>query len=517
MTSARIKVVDLLSRLVEDKVVTKNDLVSLLGTSRHSVDVNTLEIALVEENVLSEDRLAEIVSQLSGRTMLDGSGYQVKDSIPVETASQYGALVVDAPELTVAFVEDTEENISGVCNYLGAPSVDVWLVTATAFARYRELLYSGRNYMDLPVARDIFQILDHAIDMDASDVHISVGVTPRVRASGVMRELQFRPLDRLWVREQVASLMPQALNPILESEKSADFAYTFGTARFRVNAAYDSRGHTLAMRKLPSEIPTPDEINLPEAIRQFTDYERGMVLVTGPTGSGKSTTLAALINDIVFNSSRHVITLEDPIEFRFPTNRRALVNQRELGTSFNSFSEGLRDALRQDPDVVLVGELRDADTIRTAVTAAETGHLVFGSLHTYDAPSTVMRLVNSFPANEQDAIRAQLSTLLRGVVSQTLVPRAGGKGRVAAHEVMVNTTAVASNLRKHDGHNQLKQTMQTAASEGMSTMEGSLARLVNSGQVTRSEAEFRARDRQEFQRMLEFYAQQGAKLRVNDL
>jgi twitching motility protein PilT len=261
----------------------------------------------------------------------------------------------------------------------------------------------------------------------------------------------------------------------------------------------------MTLRKLPSVIPTFDDLSAPDAIRRFAELERGLVLVTGPTGSGKSTTLAAIINAIITGSARHVITLEDPIEFRFPTDRASLVNQREYGSSFSDFPEGIRDSLRQDPDVILVGEMRDKQTIAAALTAASTGHLCLGTLHTSDAPQTVARIVNAFDSSERDEVRAQLAQMLKGVVSQTLLPRAGNKGRVAAYEILVANPAIATNLRKVGGENALKQTMQTAAREGMVTLEASLASLVRRGVVRKDEAEFRAQDVEEFQRALDFY------------
>jgi twitching motility protein PilT len=506
-----------LQHLIGIEELTRKDLISILGTQRSRVDLNTLSLALVASGVISEERLAAVIGSLSGKPLLDGSGLGVLSLLDAGAANKYGALIVDREPLTVAFIEDTPENIAGVSDSLGVEGFDIFLVTAPAFARYRDSLYSGKNYLDRENARDLSEILDNAIDNDASDVHISVGVPPRIRASGLLVETRYQPTDRKWMSEQISELLSERNQEELRTHFSTDLGYTFGTARFRVNVAKDSRGHTMALRRLPNTIPTPDDVGLPPAVRSFTEHERGLVLITGATGSGKSTTLAALLNQIVTQSARHVITLEDPIEFRFPENKKSLVNQRELGTSFHHFADGLRDALRQDPDVILVGELRDEETIHTAITAAETGHLVFATLHTYDAPSTIMRLVNSYPASEQDSVRSRLASLLRGVVSQTLVPRVSGKGRVAAHEIMINTVPIAANLRKHDGHSSLRQTIQTSSATGMITMEASLARLVTTGMVSRGEAEFRARDREDFQRMLEYYTATETKLRSHDI
>lgn len=509
-----ITALDIINRLVEDQIVTPEGLVSLLGKDRHTVTLNVLEMALVRANILSADNLTRIKSEISGRPAYLDSSIGVTDFLDKSASSTFGAIVLDRQPLTVAMVEDTPANVSGVAAALGNQNFEIWFITASDYALLREAAYSGRKLDRLPVAEDLAQILDIALAERASDVHIMAGVPPRLRVDGRLRELDFQPVDRGWVWDQVRSVCEPRHLDELAAEFSTDLAYTFGSFRFRVNIAMDINGYTMAMRQMPSTIPTPDEIDLPEVIRSFAHLEAGIVLVTGPTGSGKSTTLAAMLNEVVLTSRRHIITLEDPVEFRFSTRHAAQVNQRELGQSFDSFSAGLRDALRQDPDVILVGELRDMETIRTAVTAAETGHLVLGSLHTYDAASTIARMTNAVPANEQDAMRAQLATLLQGVVSQTLLPRAGGKGRIAAHEVLVNTTAIRANLRKPDGHSQLRQTMQTGLADGMTTMEASLARLVVTGQVTRADAEFRARDMADFQRMLDYYSNQVSKARL---
>jgi twitching motility protein PilT len=286
------------------------------------------------------------------------------------------------------------------------------------------------------------------------------------------------------------------------NNSDADFAFTYGAARFRVNFGRDRRGMTIAARKIPTNVPTMQDIHLPEAVRRLVGLDRGLVLVVGPTGSGKSTTLASMLSAIAVDQHRHIITLEDPIEFMIPSGR-SVVHQRELGQSFISFPAGLRQALRQDPDVILVGEMRDLDTIRTALTAAETGHLVFGTLHTFDAPSTVGRLVSSFPAEEHDQVRAQLSYILKAVVAQTLLPLATTKGRVAAFEVMLSTPAIQNNLRKVEGHAFLRQTIETSSRDGMQTMEMALVDLVRRGVVRLDDAEQRAPDPENFRRRID--------------
>jgi len=492
----------LLSALFEQNVITENDLVSLLGEKRQLPTLNVIELALVRQNVMSNEDLLELKQQVSGLPVLDDPGIQVTSHLPESLARQCGAFILAREPLTLAMVEDTPTNVASLSAALDRDDFEVWLITAPQFAELAKAAYSGEQMFTVSPAADLAAVLDQAVAQRASDVHLKVGVPPVLRVDGRMLTLEFQPLSRTWMRTQNASNTQDRHDEDLKRKFSADLAYSFGSSRFRVNIAHDNDGPTMVLRKLPTQIPTFDDLGAPAAIRRFADLERGMVLVTGPTGSGKSTTLAAILNQVITYSSRHVITLEDPIEFRFPTDRASVVNQRELGASFSSFTDGLRDALRQDPDIILVGEMRDNETIKAALTAAETGHLVFGTLHTVNAPQTVARVVNSFGAEEQPAVRAQLAQMLKGIVSQTLLPRASGKGRVAAYEILVTNPAIQTNLRKVDGANQLKQTMQTSLASGMCTIERSLAQLVVSGLVSRDEAEFRAQDHEEFVRQL---------------
>lgn len=492
----------LLNHLVDDHVIRQDEVVSLLGDQRHANSLNVLELALVRSGVLSREALLSRKATLAGVPAFPDGVARPSNRLPKAVAGAAGALLLDRDQLTVAMVEPSSPNVTAVANALGTHQFDVWVTTAAHFAEYRTAVYDGGAVVALPEAPDLFTVLDQAVSRGASDVHLKVGLSPRLRIDGAMVAMQCRPVDQQWMRRSIDAVASERSQKEMEQKFAADFAYSFGTARFRVNAAADVEGLTMVLRRLPTQVPTADDLALPVAIRKFAGLERGLVLVTGPTGSGKSTTLAAILNDVIRNSSRHVITLEDPIEFRFPTDQASLVNQRELGTSFASFPDGIREALRQDPDVMLVGEMRDLPTMRAALELADTGHLVLASLHTADAPRTVQRVVNSFPANEQDAVRVQLAQLLRGCVSQTLLPRSTGRGRVAAFEILVTNPAIATNLRKVDGANQLKQTMQTSARDGMCTMETSLANLVRTGVVTHDEAAFRAHDLEEFERQL---------------
>ena len=497
--------------LLDESIVTELSLVSLLGERRKNMTLHSLETALVKSNVLSDERLLEIKGRVAGRPVLRHGAASATAHLAKDTASRHGAIVLDRTPLSVAMVDDSPEHVEAVRAVANGASFEILLVTANQFIELFNFAYKKQAMDSRPFAPDLFDVLDAAITERASDIHLAVGVPPRVRVDGGLRPLDFKSLDQTWLREQVEAIAEERHLRELDSRFSADLAYSYGIHRFRVNVAHNVRGLTMALRKLPSQIPSPADIGLPDAIVNFAHLERGMVLVTGPTGSGKSTTLAAVLSEIIETRDHHVITLEDPIEFRFPIDRKASVDQRELGQSFDSFAGGIRDAMREDPDVILVGELRDAETVSAALKAAESGHLTIGTLHTYDAPSTIMRLVNFFPAAEQDAVRTLLSQLLRGVVSQTLIPRASTKGRVAAHEIMVNTTAISTNLRKTDGHNQIKQTMQTAQDAGMQTMELSLARLVHGGLITEKEGRFRARDVTEFDRSLTHLRAAGHK------
>jgi len=327
------------------------------------------------------------------------------------------------------------------------------------------------------------QLLRQAHESKASDVHITAHSPVMFRIHGDLRPVtpdRLSPADTL---ELVKQLMTEDQFRQFMATGDLDFAYGIeGVSRFRVNA-YRQRGHAaLTIRLIPSRVPVMEELGLPRIAEEFARKPQGLLLVTGPTGSGKSTTLAALIDYINRTRRDHIITLEDPIEF-VHEHKNCIVNQREIGADTESFAKGLRAALRQDPDVVLVGEMRDLETISIAITAAETGHLVFGTLHTADAPQTVDRVIDVFPHEAQQQIRVQLASVLLGVIAQRLLPRADGRGRVAAFEVMVNTPAVANLIRSEKVH-QIRSVMQTGRSMGMQTMEMSLRELLSQGLIT---------------------------------
>ncbi|OMF21449.1 type IV pili twitching motility protein PilT [Paenibacillus sp. FSL H8-0548] len=326
------------------------------------------------------------------------------------------------------------------------------------------------------------ELLYLAHSKQASDIHITVNSPVIFRIHGELRPINdtlLKPNDTLELAKQ---FMTEERYETLQQNGDVDFSYgVAGLARFRINA-YKQRGSVgLAIRIVPSVIPTMEELRLPRIAAEFAKKPQGLLLVTGPTGSGKSTTLASIIDHMNRTENSHIITLEDPIEFIYD-HKKSMVNQREVGLDTPSFSHGLRSALRQDPDIILVGELRDLETISTAISAAETGHLVFGTLHTADAPQTIDRIIDVFPPAMQAQIRIQLAAVLLGVISQRLLPRADGKGRTAAFEVLVNTPAVANLIRVEKIY-QIRSVMQTGKALGMQTMEYALRELVQQGTV----------------------------------
>lgn len=343
---------------------------------------------------------------------------------------------------------------------------------------------------------DITELLAFSAKQGASDLHLSAGMPPMIRVDGDVRRISLPNMDHKQVHALIYDIMNDKQRKDFEEFLETDFSFEVpGVARFRVNAFNQNRGAGAVFRTIPSKVLTMEDLGMGEVFRNITDVPRGLVLVTGPTGSGKSTTLAAMIDYLNASRYQHILTIEDPIEF-VHESKKSLINQREVHRDTLSFSDALRSALREDPDVILVGELRDLETIRLALTAAETGHLVFGTLHTTSAAKTIDRVVDVFPAEEKSMVRSMLSESLQAVISQTLLKKVGG-GRVAAHEIMIGTSAIR-NLIREDKVAQMYSAIQTGGSLGMQTLDMCLKSLLSKGLISRESARERARTPENF-------------------
>lgn len=339
---------------------------------------------------------------------------------------------------------------------------------------------------------DITELLAFAVQQGASDLHITAGMPPLIRVDGDVRRIKLPSMDHKQVHGLLYDIMNDKQRKEYEEKLEVDFSFEVPQlARFRVNGFVQNRGAAAVFRTIPSKVLTMDDLGMGKVFQQLSDQPKGLVLVTGPTGSGKSTTLAAMIDYINDSRSEHILTIEDPIEF-VHESKKCLINQREVHRDTLGFDAALRSALREDPDVILVGEMRDLETIRLALTAAETGHLVFGTLHTTSAAKTIDRIIDVFPAAEKDMVRSMLSESLQGVISQSLLKKTGG-GRVAAHEIMIGTSAIR-NLIREDKVAQMYSAIQTGSQVGMKTLDQALLELVQKGFITPEQAAARAKD-----------------------
>lgn len=331
-------------------------------------------------------------------------------------------------------------------------------------------------------------LLRASFELKASDLHLTVGVPPIMRLNGQLKKYGKEPLTPQLTEAMAKAIISESMWPVFEERGELDFSYGIpGVSRFRINAYRQRSCISLAIRVVPTKIPTIDELQLPAILHSIAEKPQGLILVTGPTGSGKSTTLAAMIDYMNKTVHKHIITLEDPIEY-LHKHGNCIIDQREVGFDTKNFANGLRAALRQDPDVILVGEMRDLETIHTAITAAETGHLVFGTLHTSSAPSTIDRIIDVFPPAQQPQIRIQLASVLVSIISQRLFPTADRKGRRAATEILINNSAI-SNLIRNEKIHQIVNVLQTSRSQGMHTLETNIKELLQQGVITREAAE----------------------------
>ena len=344
---------------------------------------------------------------------------------------------------------------------------------------------------------DITELLAFSVKNKASDLHLSAGLPPIIRVNGDVRRINLPAMEHKDVHAMVYDIMSDVQRKQYEDTRECDFSFEIpNLARFRVNAFVQNRGAGAVFRTIPSKVLTLEELNCPKIFKDISDYPRGIVLVTGPTGSGKSTTLAAMINHVNENSYSHILTVEDPIEF-VHQSKKCLINQREVGPHTLSFQNALRSALREDPDVILVGELRDLETIRLALTGAETGHLVFATLHTSSAAKTIDRVIDVFPAAEKEMVRSMLSESLRAVISQTLLKTKDGQGRVAAHEILIGTPAIR-NLIRENKVGQMYSSLQTGKQHGMQTLDQCLVDMVRRNVVSAAEARNKAANKDTF-------------------
>jgi twitching motility protein PilT len=512
--------------LVQGGYETESNLVPLLAESRATGQ--PLATLLIGRNLALPGVVVGALAHLAQLPAVDLAAMtpspEARSAMPDAVAEEYGvvALQFDGNVLAVAFSEPpSQEDVDTLASRLGYRITPV-LADPTVIAQLlglgngvapppgpapsSPLVDDGAASDDEPVASSrverllqrgipveagdgsmplhIDDLLRYAVAVGASDLHLTASQPGAIRLHGAIRPIEGCPVfDNETIRDMVFGILPASQRERFEEEKELDTSHSIaGVGRFRVNVSLQRGTVAAALRPIPHEMPEFDTLGIPDAVKAFTDLRRGLVLVTGPTGSGKSTTLASLIDIINRTKPMHIVTVEDPIEF-LHDHKRSIITQREIGEDTDSFAEALRRVLRQDPDVILVGELRDLETISTALTAAETGHLVFATLHTQDAPQTIDRVIDVFPTNQQEQIRVMLAATLEGVVTQQLIVTADGTGRVPCSEVLVCTSAIRNLIRQSKTH-QIYSLMQVGASFGMQTMDQGLAALVKQGVIS---------------------------------
>lgn len=500
----------LVHALVDGGYATESDLAPLAAECE--VTGRPLGTILIERQVATPGVVVGALAQMAGMPAMDLLSAMpephVSALIPADVGREYGAvaLKLDGDQLIVAFAEppspasvDALSNLVGyrVLPMLADPTVIARVLSSSlpqAAAESVKEEDKGQGNLMPPISVNnemplhIDDLLRYAVSVGASDLHLTAEMPACIRLNGAIRPIEGCPkLGNEGIREMVFGILPVSQRERFESELELDTSHSIaGVGRFRANISMQRGTVAVAMRPIPHEIPAFDSLGIPESVRAFTELRRGLVLVTGPTGSGKSTTLAAMVDIINSKKPLHIVTIEDPIEF-LHNHKKSIVDQREIGEDTYSFSEALRRVLRQDPDVILVGELRDLETIQTALTAAETGHLVFATLHTQDAAQTVDRVIDVFPTSQQEQIRVMLAATLEGVVTQQLLINKEGSGRTACCEVMVCTTGIRNLIRTAKTH-QIYSLMQTGSTHGMQTMDQGLAHLVKDGVISESVA-----------------------------
>jgi twitching motility protein PilT len=510
--------------LVDRHVLSRDDLALATAEARRSGE--PLPVVLRRHGLVDEKDLAAAVAETVGLRFVDFEEQPLHPEaatlVPEDVCRRFGALGVDFEDgrLVVAFADPGDQAALGAVaqvtgyeiipaaagRYELAHAIDgVYGPAAaeTAGAAAPGMPAPGAGGDGEPEGVHVNELLGLLLELRGSDLHLTAGSPPVVRVHGELRPLAgFEPLNGSKIREMVYAVLTQKQREKFENDLELDCSYSLpGRSRFRVNVFLQRDSVGAVMRAIPYEIVPFEQLGLPASVRQFAELPRGLVLVTGPTGSGKSTTLASLIDIINRTKAVHIMTVEDPIEF-LHTHKRAVVNQREVGEDTHSFAEALRHVLRQDPDVILVGEMRDLETIQTALTAAETGHLVFATLHTQDAPQSIDRVIDVFPAHQQQQVRVQLASSLQGVVTQQLLRTADGTGRVVATEVLVATPAVRNLIREGKIH-QIYSAMQAGAKHGMITMDQHLASLVRAQKVSLDAALERCANEDDLRRLVQ--------------
>jgi twitching motility protein PilT len=487
----------------------------VVGALAHLANLPAIDIAAVEPNAEAMAALPNVVAREYQAVPLqfDGTTLAVAFSEP-PTNDDIDALAARAGCRVTPVLGDPvviQERLNGVTlpptlgQAAGSPLVDHSSPTngPGPTSETERLLQAGMSVPpDGSMPLHVDDLLRYAVSVGASDLHLAAGMPGVIRLHGALRRIDGCPvLENEMIRDIVFGILPASQRERFEEQKELDTSHSIaGVGRFRVNVAMQRGTVAAALRPIPHEIPSFETLGLPDSVRSFAELRRGLVLVTGPTGSGKSTTLASLIDIINRTKPLHIVTVEDPIEF-LHDHKRSIVTQREIGEDTFSFAESLRRVLRQDPDVILVGEMRDLETISTAITAAETGHLVFATLHTQDAPQTIDRIVDVFPTNQQEQIRVMLAATLEGVVTQQLIVNAEGTTRLPCAEVMVCTSAIRNLIRQSKTH-QIYSLMQVGGSYGMQTMDQGLARMVRDGLISESIAYDRSQNEEDLRNHL---------------